>query len=669
MHYSLEKFTSAFSSMMRWLDELLSQDDSELNVSLESYVLLDSVRTGPFRAIQIVSVFIFMLQNLFSKNDLNDVQQLELTHLALVATFIVMGRLVERCLKASQLDSFPLLPAVLVFVEWLPNVLDEVVRYGYDEKSRSSMSYFFGACLNLLERLNVNTVEAKCSVSIPLWEDYELRGFTPLSFAHEPLDFSSHWEHMDNFEFGAKYRAYRIIVAGTKIANISNDSPKWIIHDQMQKVSYTVEQNGLQDNKTCSLDLEEPTPNICKDKEGCEKDITDEVRHQNDLNKKSVPVEDEEVILFKPLMRYNSAPISIAGSGKVSPKSMEAQSSEECLRRATSLLIEQTQGQGDPFAFHTDVTNFNRDKPFEQHDIFGKDTIVHQISEGSISNGPPSLNAWVVNRGFTFNPDREKGTNGLAKPSLQPIDELIPAFIDGLRLGDTENSASSPSCESGKPYHFPPPPPPYCAPAPSAPYLPHGAVWFNDTNASISDSQVISRVIDQNDTFPNAFRGSSYSNWTAPHATHEYSPSVPSFTNMYPSTQRMTSSEWLRQYRENHNLGGDSNQVWPSPYNAPGNVMNSQRNDTSRYDHLYQTGNQLAFNPTMNMESPLRHPAYGANENQRSILFHGYERPNLYGCGATDLRSEQPPLLLYLKDKEWQLQKDAANRSAAYMGN
>ncbi|XP_038876945.1 protein SMG7L [Benincasa hispida] len=679
---SLEEFTSTFTSMMRWLDELLSLDDSELNASLESYKLLDSVRTGPFRAIQIALVFIFMVQNRFSKVDLNDKQQLELNHLALVATFIVMGRLVERCLEANKLDSFPLLPAVLVFVEWLPNVLAEVVRNGYDEKSRSAMTYFFGVYVGLLERLNVNKVEAQCSLAIPLWEDYGLRGFTPLAFAHEPLDFSSHWEHMDNFVLGAKHRAYRIFVAATKISNIANDSPKWIIHDMTREVFYTVEQNELQDKKAlesakCNIvspDLEEPTQDVCKDKEECEEDAPDEAWYQNDLNKKSVLVEDEEVILFNPLMRYNSAPISIVGSDDVSPKSIEAQStsSDECLRRATSLLIEQTQGQSDPFAFHSDATNFSRNKPFEQHDIFGKDTTaVHQISEASVSTGPPSLSAWVLNRGFTFDPDREKGTNGFVKPGLQPIDELTPAFMNGLRLDDTENSASSLSCESGKSYRFPPPPP-YSAPAPSAPYLPDDAVWFNGTNANISDDKIY-RERDQNATFSNAFRGSAYSNWTALHETHQYSPMITGFTNMYPSTYRMTSSEWLRQYRENHNLDGDSNQVLPAPYNATGNLMNFQRNDTSRYDHLYQTGSQLASNPTMNMESPLHHLAfsstYSTNENQKNMLFHGCERPNLYGCGATDLRSEQPPLLLHLKDKEWQLQKDAANRSAAYMGN
>lgn len=247
---------------------------------------------------------------------------------------------------------------------------------------------------------------------------------------------------------------------------------------------------------------------------------------------------------------------------------------------------------------------------------------------------------------------------------MQPIDELTPGFINGLRLSDTENSALSSSCEAGKSYHFPPPP--YSAPAPSAPYLPDDAVWFNGTNATISDGKI-------NDTFSNAFRGSTYSNSTNPHSTHLYSPLITGYTNMYPSTHRMTSSEWLRQYREHQNVDGDGNQVLPAPYNASGNLMNFQRNDTSRYDHLYQTGSQLASNPTMNMESPLRHlafpSAYGANENQKNMLFHGYERPNLYGCGATDLRSEQPPLLLYLKDKEWQLQNDAANRSAAYMGN
>jgi len=57
----LEEFPCAFASAMRGLDSLMALDDTKLRAALESYECLDSARTGPFRAIQVASIFIFII--------------------------------------------------------------------------------------------------------------------------------------------------------------------------------------------------------------------------------------------------------------------------------------------------------------------------------------------------------------------------------------------------------------------------------------------------------------------------------------------------------------------------------------------------------------------------------------------------------------------------------
>ncbi|XVE88067.1 hypothetical protein DITRI_Ditri19aG0038800 [Diplodiscus trichospermus] len=680
---SLEDFPFAFASTMSVLDIMMALDDIKLRAMLESYQLMDSARTGPFRALQAVSIFIFVFHNLTNRPEIKGSkdgkhkQPLELRQLALSATFIFMGRLVYRCLKASPLDTCPLLPTVLVFVEWLVSMLDEVESYGVDDKTISSMIYFFSAFIDLLKQLN-GRVEVLSHERTALWEDYELRGFAPLAQIHVSLDFSTSWDQIDSYESGIGCRIKRIIYAAMKIANRSNGSYKWITYDSSGRKFYGEDANlilkrpesGKVESTNSDVYVKGLHQHIHEATEACEPQFASENLSNHAVNGKSFAVEDEEVILFKPLTRYNSAPIY----GKIknakdpaSPKEMEETvPSDECLRRATSLLIAQNQAHGDTSDFHSDISNFLRSKPFKQQEPFVKDTAASSFSEVPISAGHPSLSAWVVNRGNLSS--TEKVRTDVSRQGLSPIEEIATSSLSDLSVRKTEDSIPSSRSEASTNYYSPP----YSAPAPSAPLLPADAAWFNSRQYSFSDVKG-SGYANKPENFYDASRASSSPNWS-PYGQLNYGSAIPGFMDKYPPFTGMTSSEWLRQYREKHNLDRANSHVQSINYYAPGNLRNFPTHDASSFGLFDKYGVPSVTNPTIYTDTSILHPGfplvYGVEEPRREKLFHGYQRSHPYGCGSvTELRDEPQPLLPYLKEKEWLLQPDPALRNPTYMGN
>ncbi|KAJ7946995.1 Protein SMG7-like [Quillaja saponaria] len=650
---SVEEFPSAFASTMIELEKMMELDDTKIKVVLESYLEMDSARRGPFRVLQLVSILIFVLKNLIdsletkeSKEESGN-QQFVLIQLAVAATFNFMGRLVERCLKASPLHSCPLLPAVLTFLEWFLSMLEVVETYMVDPKCRSAMSYFFGELIELVNQVNADRSETKMfSYSTPLWEDYELRGFAPVASRHISLDFSGNWEHIDNFESGAELRIQRIIKAAMKFANISNDSLKWFIYDERRRTFYAAVLNECQEIQEKKEPELKPNFSYPERKEHVN-EVTEEhvrqIKGENprnaSMNGNSVSVEEEEVILFRPLTRYNSAPLYTSSSmdDQMSPKDQEDQSlpSDECLRRATSLLMAQNPARSDPPDFHADITNFRRNK----QKSFIKEAFSHPFSEGPISSGPPSLSGWVLNRGSLSN-DREKGAGG-SSGHLQTIEEIVSSSLTGLSISDTEDSITSSGDENAIIHSSSTS---YSAPMPSAPLLPEDAVWFTDVQSSLSDykgTEAINKTVNYHDV---SLLG-GYSDWSATHAPDKFGPGYPAFMDIYPPPGTLTSSEWLRWYRENHNLESANNHILAPPLGGPRIPENFHNHVSSRLNHFDRWGNPLSYNQYMNT-GPLPMPpsfpsALAADEHRRERLFHNFQRQSPYGCGAvTDLRHE-----------------------------
>ncbi|XAR66479.1 hypothetical protein NMG60_11012737 [Bertholletia excelsa] len=631
---SLEEFPCIFATTMKELDSLMALDDDKLKATLEAYQQIDSARTGPYRSLQIVAVLIFLincmtesLQNEVSKEK-NNLQQPTLVQLALTTTFICTGRLVGRCLRGNPLAS-PLLPAVLVFVEWLVGTVEKVDAYDTCEEVRISISYFFDTFVNLLNQLKGDKGECKYQDCSALWEDYELRGFAPVAKAHGSLDFTTHPKLGGIFDSRNICRASRIICAAMRIVDRSDDSPRWILYNNLAGKFYTKESKRLLDQKE-EVTKSSSDPDV-KELKGLQK-IEDEANKENGKgmaaesgtqpgeNGKSIATEEEEVILFRPITRYNSAPLSTSPTtdGETSAEDSDDHSacSDDCLRHATSLLIAQN------------TMEHNEQEPLSKDNL-------------AFPAGPPSLNAWVLNN-LSSDRDKEKGRSDDFKSVLSPIDEITSASLAGLSISEKEVNYA--------PYS----PPLYTAPLPSAPLLPDDSTWFSRSSEKIKETDGILGPSPR----------SSYTNWSANHVPLSYAPSI------YQPGHGMSSSEWLRQYT-NQNMNRATNQAWPVQFYAPENFLGCEG---SRYDFFDRWGNPLSPNRFVYLESPLHHAGspivHVEDEQSREQLLHNYQRPSPHGYATvTELGAEQPSLLQYLKEREWQLQRQPQVRGPAYMGN
>ncbi|KAL6991086.1 hypothetical protein U1Q18_009206 [Sarracenia purpurea var. burkii] len=593
---------------------------------MESYRQVDSTRTGPHRALQMVAILIFVIDHLTKSLDhkeskeKNNLQQPILMQSALTATFIFLGRLVERCLGYNPMELSPLLPGVLVFVEWLVGILDKVEKYGAFEKVRNAISYFYNAFVDLLNQLDKNDGEFKCQNHSVLWEDYELRGFAPLAHSHLSINFTTNPRLVGHFDSKNACRANRIFHAAMQIVDRSVDSQKLFFYDNLGRKFY----NGVAEFSS-DVGVKEPQETECgATVENWEDIIGEDESHLFENGKAIAAIEEEEVILFKPIARYNSAPLcTFTIDDKMPMEGIKEQTeiSDECLRRALSLFIAQNQAQIDPLSFHSDTSNF-RNKSL-------KDTSTYPA-------GPPSLSAWVLN-GESSNIEKEKGMKDLCKSLLNPIDEIASDSLTCLSLHETEDSRIDFSCVSSAttPYSSPPP---YSAPLPSAPLLPDDAIWFSDNSSSYSEAN----------------------------GPFGFSRSIPDLNRPYQPVLGMSSSEWLHQYT-NQNLDRVSSQAWPVCFYEPGKLGNLYGHDRSRFDLCDCWGNPLSSNQMIYLERSQPHAGspfiYGADEQRRDKLFHNYQKPSPHGCGAaTDLRAEQLPVLQYLKEKEWQLQQQSQLR-------
>lgn len=653
----MEEFSCTLFATVKHLEAMMALDSEQLSAALESYKLMNSSRKGPYRSVQVVSVFIFILfyqtrKVQREKLDFgNNGHQSAPIELALVATFMCITPLVKRCLKSQQRGHCPLLPAVLVFMEWLVGAFESVEAYSADEMVMIAISYFFDALADFLNRLALSEEEISLDNSA-LWEDHELRGFEPIGSAHASLDFETDQEWTDNLS-SMDQRRHRIFHAGMKLAKSSSDSRQWMLYDRVEKkfrspwLMEILGQGKVAGASTSSLQVKEPRRRTVRFQE---KDSPRETQFQHARNGQSAAMEEEEVIVFKPITRHNSAPLSkyIDINNQISADGMKEQT-DECLRRATSMFTEQNQAQIDGSSSHTDGANAKLRKPFKHQEPFSKDSV-------SCPAGPPSLSAWVFD-GESSNIEPQKGIHDLNRRELSPIPELAAQSFTNLSINETMapiiDSAPLSKATSNLP-------PTYDAPVPSAPLVPDDAVWFRGNSSAFQRE-------------PDGILGAppvpGYSNNVS--ATRggplDFSPVLPGLVPGYPPLLGMSSSEWLYHYRNNYKLEQTTSPpIWPVHLmNGAGPLSNLHTNDISRFDLFHPWGNNLVSTPALFMENnQLLYPGssfvYAADEQRRENLLLGYQRQS----------PEQQPLLQYLKEKEWQLQHEPQLRgTSAFMGN
>ncbi|KAI7744550.1 hypothetical protein M8C21_022021 [Ambrosia artemisiifolia] len=393
---SFEDLPHTFASTMKELESLLALNDIELNSALEPYEPFDSSRKGPYRAIHAVAILIFVIHSLIQTPEIKelkgkkDEQISACTTWAWTCTFTFMGHIIQRCVTCdNQENCCALLPAVRVFLEWYVGFLDHAETYGQDQKVFNAKSYFFGALVDLLSGYDVKEHEMVKESQTALWEDHELRGFEPVSQSNNLLEFCT--GNRSSFEDGNSIRVARILHASINIAERFKDSSQSpIIYDQSARKFYAG-----------------------KDSE--------KIQKKNDRE-----IEEEEVILFKPLTRYNSEPIQ---TSSVEPDD-QTETSEESLRRSSSLFSAQNGSNGSNGS----------------HDSSKRSQLY--------SAGPPSLSGWVLNR-ESSNLEMERKSRNPNKQELAPISEIPTSSLANMSISESS---------------------PYVAPIPSAPLLPedHG---------------------------------------------------------------------------------------------------------------------------------------------------------------------------------------------------
>ncbi|XWS71250.1 hypothetical protein CRYUN_Cryun03dG0122400 [Craigia yunnanensis] len=250
---SLETFADVLSQVSCDLCELLSSGPKEeLNFGTDA-------AENALLLVRLVSILVFTVHNLKRESEgqtyAEIVQRAALLRNAFTAVFELMGHVVERCSELQDVSSSYILPAILVFVEWLACCPDVAAAGSdVDEKQSITRSLFWKHCISFLNKIlsirpmcidddedetcffNMSRYEeGETENCLALWEDFELRGFLPLVPAHTILDFSRKLSFVSDGNKEKKARVKRILAAGKALANVIRVDQKTVCFDSKAK--------------------------------------------------------------------------------------------------------------------------------------------------------------------------------------------------------------------------------------------------------------------------------------------------------------------------------------------------------------------------------------------------------------------------------------------------
>lgn len=294
---------------------------------------------GPSCVIQLVAILIFTVHNInWSADAANHptyaeiLQRSGLFQHALTAAFECAGRLMHRCSQSKDPSRSVLLPALLMFMEWLAGRPEMAIGSEVDVDQANARASFWAECLVLLncflkmfkEDSKVNNgfegfggaVENERGVA--LWEDFELQGFIPLAPAQTALDYSKAGFIEGKGDKQFKVRIKRLLAAGKAVANALESTQRGICYDEeLDRFILAGEARREQkEEEEVGTGIEDISYNL--DEEENDSGITSQNSlltsdsHPKAENLARSPVkeineeEDEEVIVFKPLS--NSRP-------------------------------------------------------------------------------------------------------------------------------------------------------------------------------------------------------------------------------------------------------------------------------------------------------------------------------------------------------------------------
>jgi len=307
----LETFSEVLALVSIGFSELVSSGpEEELNFGA------DASENGLF-IVRLISILIFTVHHVKKEAEgqtyAEIVQRAALLQNAFTAVFEFMGNILDRCAQLHDPSSSYLLPGIMVFVEWLACCPDIASGSDIDEKQSAVRLNFWNHCISFL-----NKIVSCCSMSLDdnedetcffnmsryeegetenrlaLWEDFELRGFSPLLPAHTILDFSR--KHLFGSD-GSKEkiaRAKRILAAGKALANMVRVDQQTIYFDsKMKKFVIGAEPQISDDGLLIAADvIQEMQP----------EETMNLVALQPNPHPYTEGEEEDEVIVFKPVV-------------------------------------------------------------------------------------------------------------------------------------------------------------------------------------------------------------------------------------------------------------------------------------------------------------------------------------------------------------------------------
>ncbi|ERN15018.1 protein SMG7L [Amborella trichopoda] len=642
----LEEFHNVCASTLSALESLLSLNDEQLTVALKSegHVQIEAAKSSSFRPLQIVCVLIFTLhhvgQSPKSHGHDENIHQPTLMTSACHAAFGCMARIIHRCVAYDAMHKSPLLPAILVFLEWLVCKPNMETMNEADPECSGAVHYFFSCLVALLNKISCPKdgvedplVNSRTSKHVALWEDCELYGFLPLKLNFESLDFSKFvWVEVEGHENEVlltqknenEVRKSRILTAALKIVDTTDRNPKYIHYDGSKNIFYTDE--SVRTNRDELVrDTRDLGPLHTSENKVKKHESYSATGKTNALENSIHGEEEDEVIVFKPAAR-NENPSSL---GVPYPPCWDNEGTNEADNYLGSSDLADSK-QHESFRFEVLDAEGSVSLPFTH-------TTVPLSSEEGESHGPrleqtetlrpygcgaPSLRTWALPI------DKKGGPSGdqavpISSKSCWVSEDICSTNL--ARLSMHEDPWTSPFlahktgaddfyCSSEVlNYH----PSPYSAPLPSAPMLP-----MADTNASFS------RDFD-----------SSYA---------RYQDSFP-LDHREPITFPMLwDSKYQGEMARYGNIPTVNQPYGYTPYSTPSNetLGNLHASRLGTYD--------VWVNPSDSTEG--RYPNSLFPHGRRGGFFDGNQAldpyPYAYG-GGLDQRSQHQLVLQYLKEQEW----------------
>ncbi|KAI4368643.1 hypothetical protein MLD38_017179 [Melastoma candidum] len=327
---SLETFPEVLSVVSTGFSELLSTGPEEV-LSFG----IDARENGLF-FVKLVSVLIFTVQNVNRETEgqayAEIVQRAVLLQHAYTAVFEIMGLTLERCELLRDVSSSYLLPGVLVFVEWLACCPDVAMGTDPDERQASCRSTFWSRLISVMNKIlatgEISTdddeedtcfkdmskyEEGETENRLALWEDFELRGFSPLVPAQTILDFSKKQtlSSCNKKEINSRIRrifaAVRALVSSVKIDQQS------ISYDSRAKRFIIGADNQQLEDKIISLD------SVVSKEYGISPGSDVQKPYKLDASKPNSQLliegdEDEEEIVFRPTISEKQTDVPVSTS-------------------------------------------------------------------------------------------------------------------------------------------------------------------------------------------------------------------------------------------------------------------------------------------------------------------------------------------------------------------